>query len=46
VLIRESGSHDVIRKKIKGEEMKTQPGTEEHPGRWVEVEELKEKAEN
>lgn len=45
-MIRESGSHDVIRKNVKGKEMKTQPGTEEHPGRWVEVEELKEEAED
>lgn len=45
-MIRESGSHDVIRKNIRGDEMKTQPGTEEHPGRWVEVEELKKEAEN
>ena len=46
MLICESGSHDAIRKNIKGHEVKTQPGTEEHPGRWVEVEELKKEAEN
>lgn len=41
-----SMSLEVTRKNIKGNEMKTQPGAEEHPGGWVEVEELKKEAEN
>lgn len=50
-MICESGSLDfreleVTRRNSKGDEMKTQPGTEEHPGRGVEVEEVKKEAEN